>query len=248
MDYDDYEKIKSYTWSKDGKGYLYTRLDKNKSTYIHKLLLKLNNKEKIMFIDRNNRNYQKVNLKIIPKSYSFAKKNPSKVIEFEDHIIIIPNNTLNEFIFPKNLKELFYNNATIESNRGYLKINYKHKWFLCHYLVRGHQINNNVTDHIDRNPKNNLPENLRIVPKPINYQNRSLNNKSGFLGVTWDKKNNKWKASIIVNKVKHIIGYYDDIIDAARAYDKFKINIFKEYATTNSTLNCYEEYYKKHIS
>jgi hypothetical protein len=37
--------------------------------------------------------------------------------------------------------------------------------------------------------------------------------------VNWDKKYEKWKASIGVNGRKKILGYFDDELEAARCYN-----------------------------
>jgi hypothetical protein len=42
---------------------------------------------------------------------------------------------------------------------------------------------------------------------------------SQYLGVNWDKRYGKWKASIRVNDKKKILGYFDSEVDAARAYN-----------------------------
>lgn len=53
-------------------------------------------------------------------------------------------------------------------------------------------------DHIDRDPLNNEPKNLRLSTRAQNASNKSIpsNNTSSARGVTWDKKNRKWQAQI----------------------------------------------------
>jgi group I intron endonuclease len=61
-------------------------------------------------------------------------------------------------------------------------------------------------------------------------------NKSGFKGVCWIKKNKKWR--VIVNR-KHI-GFYKDVVEAAKSYDAAAIEILgKENITTNKDLGLY---------
>ena len=68
------------------------------------------------------------------------------------------------------------------------------------------------TDHIDRNPNNNCPWNLREVSCRQNSQNRSN------FGGTWVPRYNKWQAQIrIQGKVKWL-GYHRTQEDAAAAY------------------------------
>jgi len=46
-------------------------------------------------------------------------------------------------------------------------------------------------------------------------------NTSGYRGVSWCKQKNKWRTTIKqFNKAKHL-GYYDDVVEAAKAYDTY---------------------------
>lgn len=45
-------------------------------------------------------------------------------------------------------------------------------------------------------------------------------NTSGYTGVHWSNDHYKWKAEIIYKGVRYFLGYHEDILDAARAYDK----------------------------
>ena len=82
-------------------------------------------------------------------------------------------------------------------------------------------------DHIDRNTLNNRKNNLRPATSTENSQNRSKykNNTSGFTGVIWDKKTNKWRAQIQHYKRNISIGYFENKEDAIRA----RLNAEKKY-------------------
>ena len=77
-----------------------------------------------------------------------------------------------------------------------------------------------VVDHIDMNGLNNQRKNLRICTNQQNrmHQGKQKNNTSGFKGVSWNKKNKKWKADIHVNGERVYLGYFDSIEDAYRVY------------------------------
>jgi hypothetical protein len=89
-------------------------------------------------------------------------------------------------------------------------------------------------DHIDRIANNNILSNLRWTNPSNNQGNRcmSINNKSGYKGVHWDSKGNKWIASI----VKKYIGTFTNKEDAARAYNTAAIEKFGEFACINELI------------
>lgn len=69
-------------------------------------------------------------------------------------------------------------------------------------------------DHIDRDKKNNRKNNLRICTPKINARNKGLykNNKSGYSGVYFDEKLNKW-----IVKISNIfVGSFDSKDDAVK--------------------------------
>ncbi|UXM05344.1 HNH endonuclease motif protein [Salmonella phage F115] len=74
-------------------------------------------------------------------------------------------------------------------------------------------------DHIDHNKLNNNIENLRLVSKKENHKNMPLqkNNKSGFCGVCFIERCNKYRSSIKVDGKTKYLGYFIDINDAIKA-------------------------------
>lgn len=48
-------------------------------------------------------------------------------------------------------------------------------------------------------------------------------NTSGYKGVHWNKKSNKWVSQIGINKKTICLGYYDNPLDGALAYDNYVI-------------------------
>lgn len=61
----------------------------------------------------------------------------------------------------------------------------------------------------------------------------SINNTSGFKGVSWDKRKNKWIAQICFKRTNYRLGYYDNIEDAVKARkdaeEKFYKPIIEKY-------------------
>lgn len=74
----------------------------------------------------------------------------------------------------------------------------------------------NQIDHINGNPSDNRPSNLRDVTQLENLRNqaRSKQSTSGVTGVSWNKRLGKWASHITVNdKFKHL-GFFKSFEDA----------------------------------
>jgi hypothetical protein len=98
-------------------------------------------------------------------------------------------------------------------------------------------------DHINGNGLDNRKNNLRIATRQENMMNQRVlpsNNTSGYIGVTWNKKLNKWDAQIKFNK-KHIhLGDYINIEDAARARKEGELKYFGKNKFANFEENIIE--------
>ena len=90
-------------------------------------------------------------------------------------------------------------------------------------------------DHIDRNGLNNQKVNLRLCTGQQNRINRGAhrNNKSGFKGVSWNKKDKRWRACISKDKKHFCVGSFSTPQEAAKAYDKAATKMFGEFAVLN---------------
>lgn len=109
--------------------------------------------------------------------------------------------------------------------------NRKYVRFLLHHLLLGKPPEGMVVDHINGNPLDNRRNNLRICSSSQNNMNRkiSIRNKSGYKGVSWSQSTNKWKAKITVNKKCLTIGYFENKIEAKKAYDEAGKKYFGEF-------------------
>lgn len=92
-----------------------------------------------------------------------------------------------------------------------------------------------VTDHINCNKLDSRRANLRICTNRQNIlgQKTSVDNTSGYKGVSWDKGMKKWRASITVNYKKIVLGFFTDRGIAATAYKTAASLHYGEYAKLN---------------
>jgi hypothetical protein len=106
--------------------------------------------------------------------------------------------------------------------QGYRQINFNGKVYKAHrlaFLWMNGEFPTNQVDHINHNRLDNRWINLRVASQQENQRNASMraDNKSGFTGVGWHKRDKKWGARIrIKGKNKHL-GYFTDLDEAINA-------------------------------
>ena len=116
----------------------------------------------------------------------------------------------------------------IKPNRnGYGRVNIDGQTYLAHRIVWlwHYGFMPGFIDHIDRNRMNNLIENLRDVSISENSHNRSMNrnNTSGYTGVIFNKRANKFMARIWENNKQIHLGLFNTREEAFLAYMLAKI-------------------------
>jgi hypothetical protein len=97
---------------------------------------------------------------------------------------------------------------------GYWAIKIKGKTYKAHRIAWLYMTNEwpkNLIDHIDGNPGNNKWINIRSATVKQNLENQALrkDNKSGFRGVSWHKKTQKWSAKLSHNNKNIWLGSYE---------------------------------------
>ena len=117
----------------------------------------------------------------------------------------------------------FANKKAGTENHGYLIIKLDGTLYRAHRivyaLVHGDCPNNFEIDHINGDKLNNKISNLRLASRNQNMKNIKIykNNTSGFIGVRWYKKYNKWTASA----GRKNLGYFYLLEDAVKARDEY---------------------------
>lgn len=90
-------------------------------------------------------------------------------------------------------------------------------------------------DHRNGDPLDNRRSNLRLASQTQNLGNAALStrNKSGYKGVSLEKRTQKWRATIRFKHKHYELGLFDDPLEAARRYDQAALELFGEFARTN---------------
>ncbi len=114
-------------------------------------------------------------------------------------------------------------------NRRSIRIDYKlYRTYRLVWLLHYKKWPTKELDHKDGNSLNNKIDNLREATRSQNLGNskRSLRNKSGFKGVSWNKNAQKY-----IVEVKHkYVGLFNTAEEAHEAYKKAAIEAFGEFA------------------
>lgn len=99
---------------------------------------------------------------------------------------------------------------------------------LAWFLSRGEWPSGEI-DHINGDRLDDRLENLRVVDRAGNSQNKvgaQINNRScGLLGATWNKQHRRWQAKIMANKVRYHVGYFETPEEAHAAYMSAKARL-----------------------
>jgi len=114
------------------------------------------------------------------------------------------------------------------TNHGYICIRidtvlygaHRLAWLYVHGSMPKEQL-----DHINRDRMDNRIDNLREVTAGQNRMNMGMKttNTSGYTGVSWNKRTQRWEANIKANGKRIGLGHHKDILDAHNAYQAAKL-------------------------
>jgi hypothetical protein len=167
--------------------------------------------------------------KIDKTDYNIAKE---RIWVSEKHI-------LNENTF-----EYLVNNNTDDDGK-FIRI-YYHIEIMKQYKEKYKYDNNYsktiIVDHINGDTTDNRKKNLRVRTQSENNMNKTIqcNNKSGIVGVYWDKPTNMWISLIAVRKKRMQLGSFYYLRNAVKA----RIDAEKKYFGEHAFIKRDENYQK----
>jgi len=143
-------------------------------------------------------------------------------------------------LFKSDQQEKYFNTRCVgavvgtPNSRGgtrqtYLMFSLNGKKYSVHRIIYEMEVGPIAEDewvyHVDRDFKNNIVENLKLVKKSAVKRLHAdrKHNTTYATGVYWSKSNRKWEARININKITHMLGYYTDFAEACQARKEAEI-------------------------
>lgn len=135
----------------------------------------------------------------------------------------------------------YHDNQSFMACRNVVEPSGKRKLQLMHRLILSRILERDLTskeevDHVDGNPLNNRRSNLRLANRVQNAANqpKRRNNSSGFKGVSYHRKANKWVARIQIYGKDKYLGLFATAELAHDAYCKAAKEAFGEFANLSA--------------
>lgn len=124
-------------------------------------------------------------------------------------------------------------------SRGYAIRSNGKKVIMMHRLINGTS-KGLETDHINRNKLDNRRSNLRSVTSSQNHMNKGIpkNNKTGFKGIYWSEKRNKWTCYIRINRKTINLGMFLTKIEAIEKRKEAEKKYFGEFGNLGGQYAC----------
>ena len=145
------------------------------------------------------------------------------------------SNTNKEFYFDledyDKIKNHTWSEGRLGEGSGYARATIKGKQVMMHNFI----MRCKLVDHKNRNKLDNQKSNLRKATSQQNSFNGSVrkNSSSGILGVSWDKRLEKWRAYITLNGKQIYLGCYINKEDAIKARLDGERKYFGEFSSQN---------------
>ncbi len=169
--------------------------------------------------------------------YINLTQNQEAMIDDEDYQFVSQNKWC-----ANKIKNNYYAIRTVIIRRQNKKENIKKKQLriYMHTLILENKLErilkpNEEVHHINENGLDNRRENLMVVTRS---QHKMLARKrkkytSRHKGVSWAKRDKKWKVQITINWKQIYLGLFNSELEAAKAYDEAAKELFGEFAKLN---------------
>lgn len=163
-----------------------------------------------------------------------VKRLPCVVITDVDAVGKAATSKGNVVVFDSQHAPFISQHRLSEYPTGYVRIVQNQKGHRLHRVLaeRMRIDTSQVIDHINANRRDNRSQNLRaatLSQNNFNARNRT-NNTSGYKGVSWDAKTNKWKAAYRKNYFSFVVGYFKELPDAVEAVRRARLEAHGEFA------------------
>lgn len=137
-------------------------------------------------------------------------------------------------VFVSNFKRRQVGSLT---EKNYVRLNLDKRLYMAHrmaWLYMTGEFPKREIDHIDGDRSNNKWVNLRLATRKQNMENIGLfcTNTSGYRGVIWYRRNNKWGATVFHNGKRHFGGLFDSREQAATAARALRDSLFTHHKTS----------------
>ena len=154
---------------------------------------------------------------------------------FDGDVVIGITSSGDKFLIDADDFQMVKNYCWRKNKHGYIVANKRsstNKTILLHRIVMNVDDDNILVDHKYWDKTDNRKSNLRLATKSNNNINinRRKDNTSGYTGVTYNKRNNKYTARISKNGKRIFIGYFNTLEEAVEARHKTEIDIHKEWS------------------
>lgn len=136
---------------------------------------------------------------------------------------------------PAKMKWKRLNRVGSKKASGYMQVGIGDKVYYQHrlaWLYMTGEWPDSEIDHINGIRDDNRWCNLRLATSSQNGMNTALSsvNTSGIKGVSWDKRNKKWCATIKINRITIWLGRHSSIESAKKAIEMARVHIHGEFA------------------
>jgi len=177
--------------------------------------------------DKSDNNVKSYNGKLYCKKHYLQMYRHGKILErtiYDSNEIIYYDTYAEIILYNKNGHE----NGRTKIDLDVVEKSLKYKWklkneycgctkanIMLHTYITGYT----MVDHINQDKLDNRKNNLRQTTKSKNAMNTKMycTNTSGHKGISWNKNQNIWTASIMLNYKNIFLGNFKDKADAIKA-------------------------------